>query len=269
MANIHTTAIIEQGAKIDQSAKIGAFCYIEADVVIGKNTNIMSHNYIFSGTTIGENNVVHPFCALGNIPQDLKYGGEKTALVIGNNNVIREHCLIHKSTNLNHPTTIGNDNLIMGDVHIAHDCQVGNQVIVAHSVKSAGHVTFEDNCIIGGATIFHQFCKVGKNAFIGGGSIINNNVPPFCLVMSDRISMSLMGANIVGLRRNNFSSDEINEIKDALTILFKKSQDNLPILEKAKQILDKYPSSPNIRYLYEFIIDNSPNSRGIKLSYER
>ncbi len=269
MANIHSTAIIEDGAKIDESAKIGAFCYIESEVIIGKNTNIMNHNTIFSGTTIGENNTVHPYCTLGNIPQDLKYAGAKTALVIGSDNVIREHCSLHKSTDLNKPTTVGNNNLIMGDVHIAHDCQIGNQTIIAHSVKSAGHVVFEDNCIVGGATVFHQFCKIGKYAFIGGGSIINNNVPPFCLVTSDRSIMHLMGANIVGLKRNKFSLAEINEIKEAISILFEDLENNTLIVEKANQILNKYPSSENIDYLYKFVTDNSPNSRGIRLSYER
>jgi len=197
--NIHPTAIVAPEAELDSSVKIGPYVIIEKDVKIGRDTDIKPHSVITGPTTIGSGNVIGPFATVGAPPQDLKYQGEDTKLVIGDHNQIREYVSIHRGTVTgNSLTTVGSNNLLMGYVHIAHDCIVGNSAILANGATLAGHVQVEDHAIIGGLVAVLQFTRIGAFSYIGGLSGISKDVPPFVIVSGTRKSMRVSGINKVG-----------------------------------------------------------------------
>ena len=245
---MHKTAIISPKSKIDSNVDIGPFSIIEDNVSIKKNCKIHSHVVIKSGTSIGENCEIFSGSILGEIPQDLKYNGEDTKLEIGDNNIIREYTTIHKGTIDKVTTKIGNNCMLMAYSHVAHDSTIKNNVILSNSVQVGGHVYIDDFAIIGGATPIHQFCKIGKYSFVGGGYRVVQDVPPFIKAMGE--PLKYLGINSIGLARNNFSSKEILKIKKAYKILYR-SEYNIP---QAVSILrEEYSNNRGINEIIKFI----------------
>jgi UDP-N-acetylglucosamine acyltransferase len=219
--NIHPTAIVDPGAELDSSVSVGPYVIIDKGVKIGRDTNIKPHSLLTGPTTIGSGNVIGPFATIGAPPQDLKYKGEDTELIVGDNNQIREYVSIHRGTVTDKGvTTVGSGNLLMGYVHIAHDCVIGNSAILANAATLAGHVQVDDHAIIGGLVGVQQFIRIGSYSYIGGLSGISKDVPPFVIVSGTRKHMRVSGINKVGLRRLGFSSDTIKKLGKAYKIIF-------------------------------------------------
>jgi UDP-N-acetylglucosamine acyltransferase len=215
---IHQTAIVHPEARLDPSVEVGPWCTVGPNVKIGKGTRLISHVIIDGWTEIGENNIIYPFSVLGAIPQDLKYKGEQTRLVVGNNNTIRESVTLNLGTVQGGGITrVGDHCLLMAYVHLGHDCVVGNHCIVANSVGLAGHVLVDDYATIGGMTGVSQFVRVGVHAYIGGHSALEKDVPPFSIAVGSRPCV-LKGANIVGLKRRGFSTEKIQKINEAIKL---------------------------------------------------
>ena len=222
---IHKSAIIEDGAKIGSDVEIGAYCVIGAGVTIGDGTILKSHVAIENDVVIGKNNVIYPFSTIGMAPQDLKFAGEKAKVEIGDNNVIREHVTIHLGTKDGAMLTkVGSNCLLMVGVHIAHDCVVGNRVILANNATLAGHVQLSDDVVIGGLSALHQFVRVGKGAMIGGMSGVESDVIPYGLVMGERASLA--GLNLVGMKRSKIQRDEIHAMRAFFKEAFAAKNDN-------------------------------------------
>ncbi len=252
---IHATAVIEKNAEIAPDVEIGPYSVVEAGVRIGNGTRIGSHVVIQGLTTIGSNCTISPFASIGGPPQDIGYKFEPTQVVIGDNNVIKEYVTINRGTTKGGGVTrVGDNNFIMAYAHIAHDCQVGSSIIMANGATLAGHVEVSDFVIFSGLCAVHQFCRVGKYAFISGLTGIPKDVPPFVIAAGDRAK--LYGLNLVGLERRNFSKDEITKLKRAYRILFRSA---LPLKTSLKIIRDEFDGE-NITYLLDFI---ETSTRGI------
>ena len=237
---IHPTAIIDTKAQIDEQVTIGPYCVIEGPVKISKGSKLDAHVYVSGPTTIGENNRFFPFSSIGAEPQDKKYAAEPTELIIGNGNTFRENVTINRGTIQDTgKTIIGDDNWVMANVHIAHDCRIGNHTILANAVALAGHVTVNDWAILGGYTLVHQFCAVGAHAFCGMGSVINQDVPNFVIV-SGNIATA-RGVNTEGLKRRDFSDEQIRLVRKAYRKLYKA---NLG-LQSALETLDEMNDNSN------------------------
>jgi len=253
--NIHKTAIIEDGAQLADDVVVGAFTIIGSNVTIGSGTTIGSHTLIDGDTTIGENNKIFSHAVLGTVPQDLKYNGEKTFLIIGDNNTIREHTLINTGTaGGGYKTIIGNGNLIMGHVHMGHDCIIENNIVIANSTVIAGHVEIASNAVIGGISAIHQFCKVGEYAMMGGGSIVVQDIPPYCVCEGNRAS--IRGININGLRRHLENREDITEIKKGYKKLFESGN---ALADSATELLEG-SQNKYVKILAQFVLDTK---RGI------
>ena len=238
--------IIENGAKIGANVKIGENVFISKDAVIGDNCEIAHGAAIYGKTTIGEGTKIFSYAVVGSIPQDLKYHGEKTELFIGKNNIIREFTLLNPGTEGGGgKTVIGNNNLLMGYVHIAHDCIIGNNCILANAATLAGHVELGDFVVIGGMTPIHQFVKIGDYAMIAGASAVSQDIPPYCLAQGNRAK--LRGLNLTGLRRR-FDSETINALKRAYKELF---LSELPLKEVAQELLKS--SNEHVKNLAQFV----------------
>ena len=234
MNNIHKTAIIEEGATLGDNITVGAFTIIGKDVKIGDGTTIASHTVIEGKTTIGENNQIFSHAAIGTIPQDLKFDGEDVELIIGNNNKIREYTLFNPGTiGGGSITKIGDNNLFMGYTHVAHDVIVGNNCVFANVATLAGHVEIDDNVVIGGLTPIHQFCKIGSNVMVAGGSVVTQDIPPFCLAEGNRAV--LRGLNLNGLRRRFENRSDIDEIRKAYKAIFESGN---AISDVAKELIE-------------------------------
>ncbi|MBD3840434.1 MAG: acyl-ACP--UDP-N-acetylglucosamine O-acyltransferase [Campylobacterales bacterium] len=255
MATIHPTAIIEDGAAIAANVSIGAFTIIGKNVTIDQGTTVGSHCVIEGKTTIGKNNQIFSHAALGTIPQDLKFHGEDVELIIGDNNKIREFTLFNPGTQGGGgKTIIGNNNLFMGYTHVAHDCIIGNNCIFANVATLAGHVECEDYVVVGGLSAIHQFCKIGTQSMIGGGSIIVQDIPPFCNTEGNRAT--IRGLNLTGLRRRLENRSDIDEIKKAYKKLFESNQ---PLAQSAQEILENSDNS-YAKHLANFVLNTK---RGI------
>tara|TARA_B100000579_G_scaffold62285_1_gene45621 strand:+ start:715 stop:1500 length:786 start_codon:yes stop_codon:yes gene_type:complete len=216
---IHHSAIISPKAKIFNNVKVGPYCTIGENVTINEGSELISHVNISGNTTIGMNNLFYPFSSIGSIPQDLKYQGEKSKLIIKNENIFREHVTINTGTEGGGMLTkIGNKCLLMVGVHIAHDCEINNNVIFANNATLAGHVRIDDNSIIGGLSAIHQFVRIGKFAMIGGMSGVEQDIIPYGLYMG--IRSRLRGLNVIGLKRKGLSSQEISNIKKIYLNIF-------------------------------------------------
>ena len=240
--------------KIGKNCQIGEGVIIDENVVIGDNCIIEPYAVITGYTEIGDNNHIFSHAVIGSIPQDLKYHGEKTKLIIGNNNKIREFTLINPGTEGGGGVTkIGDNNLLMGYVHVAHDVIIGNNCILANAVTLAGHVELEDNVVIGGMTPIHQFVKIGEYAMIAGASALSQDVPPYCLAEGNRAK--LRGLNLTGLRRKLSNRSDIDEIKRAYKELFESGK---PLKEVAKKLLES--ENRYVRHLAEFVLNSK---RGI------
>lgn len=244
---IHPTVVIEKGAEIADNVEIGPYCVIGGRTKIGSGTRIISHVTIQGRTEIGENCTIHPFAALGGPPQDITYREEETACLIGNNNVIREYVTINRGTRASGATRLGNNNFIMAYSHMAHDCMVGDGVIMANCSTLAGHVHIADFAILSGLCAIHQFCKVGKYAFVSGLTGVPKDIPPFVMAAGNRAR--LYGLNVVGLERQHFSKEEITKLKRAYRILFRSS---LP-LETSLKTIEEQLDGENIKELVTFI----------------
>jgi len=219
MSKIHQTAIVSSKAKIGANVEIGPFSIVGDNVEIGDDCVIKSHAVIEGFTKIGKKNTIFPFASIGLVPQDLKYAGEDTQTVIGDNNKIREHATIHAGTITGAgKTTIGSNCLLMVGVHIAHDCVVGDGVILANNATLAGHVEVGDNAVIGGMSAIHQFVRIGKSAMIGGMSGVESDVIPYGVVMGERAWLA--GLNLVGMRRRNLEREEIHALRNFFKKLF-------------------------------------------------
>ena len=221
MPRIHPSAIVDAGARLAGSVTVGPYAVIGPEVVIGERTTIGAHCVIEGRTTIGENNRIWQFCSLGAAPQDKKYAGEPTELVIGHRNTIREFCTFNTGTVQDAGVTrLGDDNWVMAYVHIAHDCQIGDQTILANNATLAGHVRIDDWVIVGGLTGIHQYCKVGAHAMLGFASAVSQDVPPFMMV--DGNPLAVRGFNVEGLRRRGFSLERIGAVKQMHRVLYRK-----------------------------------------------
>lgn len=246
---IHPTAIISPDAQLGEGVEIGPYVVIGSDVKIGKNTVIGPHSVIEDFTHIGESCHIFQFCSIGALPQDLKFSGEKTRVVIGNFNTIREFVTIHRSTTADIGVTIiGNHNLLMAYCHVAHNCKLGDRIVMANAATLAGHVHVEDNAIIGGLTGIHQFSSIGAHCIIGGASAVVKDVPPYTMASGNHAK--LFGLNLVGLKRRNFSEKTIKAIKDAYRIIFRSDL----LLEAAlKKAQDEVEDCPEVRHFIKFI----------------
>ena len=254
MSLIHPTAIIEDGAILGSNVTVGPFTIIGAKVKIGDNTTVASHTVIAGDTTIGKNNRIFSNAAIGTIPQDLKFDGEDVKLIIGDNNTIREFTLLNPGTKGGGSITkIGDNNLLMGYVHLGHDVIVGDHCILANAVALAGHVELGNHVVIGAYTPVHQFVHIGDYVMIGGASALTQDIPPYCLAEGNKAT--LRGLNLTGLRRK-IERDEINELKTAYKELFEQGQ---PIQEVAQRLFDA-SSSDKVKTLCSFI---KTSKRGI------
>ncbi len=216
---IHPTAIIEDGAKIAASARVGPYCIISAEAVLGENVTLHSHVNISGITHIGSGSTVFPFASLGTQPQDLKFSGEKSELIIGKNNTIREHVTMNPGTQHGAmKTVIGDNGLFMMGAHVAHDCVVGNNVIMANNATLAGHVTVGNFAVLGGLSAVHQFVRIGEHAVIGGMSGVESDVIPYGRVKGERAFLA--GLNLIGLERRGFNKDDIRQLQRAFNQLF-------------------------------------------------
>ena len=245
---IHSTAIIDPKAKIDSNVKIGPYCVIGPNVQIGKNSIIQSHVSILGNTKIGEDNIIYPFASIGNDPQDLKFKGEISYLKIGNNNKIREYVTINPGTKGGGGLTkIGNNCLFMVSSHIAHDCIVENNVILANNVPLGGHAHIEENVIIGGNSAVQQFTRVGKSAMIGGMCGVVRDVIPFGIAHGNR--SILQGLNLIGLRRQNIPNSEITVLNHAYKEIFK----NEKLTENLKNLNTELKSNRLVQDVVNFL----------------
>ena len=218
-SNIHPSAIVSPGARVAADAVIGPWCSVGPDVVVGAGARLISHVVLDGHTTIGEGAVLYPFCTVGLPPQDLKYKGEPTETVIGARTQLREHCTIHRGTvGGTGITRVGADCLLMAVVHVAHDCTLGDGVIVANNVVMGGHVTIGDGAVIGGASALHQFVRIGRGAMVGGVSGVEADVIPFGTVMGNRARLT--GLNVIGLRRRGVDRAGLHRLRSAFRALF-------------------------------------------------
>lgn len=247
MSKIHKTAIVGGNAKIAEDVEIGPYSVIGENVKIGKGTKIKSHVVIEGDTTIGEGNIIYSFAAIGTDPQDLKYAGEDTKVIIGNNNKIREYVTINKGTTASDKTVIGDDNLLMAYSHVAHDCVVGNHCILANAATLGGHAEIHDWAIIGGLTGVHQFVKIGAHVMVGGASAIKQDVMPYVII--DGNNAKVRGINSIGLQRRGFTKEELKNIKKAYRIIFRSKLKMNDALEELKK---EFSEDEKVKLFIEF-----------------
>jgi UDP-N-acetylglucosamine acyltransferase len=245
---IHPTAIIHPNAKIGANCQIGPFCVIGEHVTMGDECKLHSHVVVDGCTTMGRGNEIFPFAAIGTKTQDLKYKGGMPKLQIGDQNVFREGVTIHCATNDGESTVLGSNNLLLTNVHIAHDCQLGNHIIMSSVSALAGHVVVEDNVVLAGYVAVHQFCRIGKLVMVGGCSKIRQDVPPYML--ADGQPAEVHTINKVGIERYGISAEAQNALKQAYKILFRET---LPMTQALAKVESDLPQLPEIKHLVEFI----------------
>lgn len=255
-SSIHKTAVIDPKAEIDTGVEIGPYCIVNRGVRIKKGTKLTSHVIMEGNTEIGGNCTFYPFSSIGFPPQDLKYRGEPTKLIIGSDNIVREYVTIHRaSVGGDETTVVGSNNYFMAYVHIAHNCRVGNHIIMANAATLAGHVVVEDFTIIGGLAAVHQFARIGRYAMVGGLSGVVKDIPPYMIAAGSRAK--LFGPNTIGLKRHGFSDQTIAAIKKAYKILFREKRS---LKDAIRKVREDFPGFPEIGHLIEFI---EKNKRGI------
>ncbi len=248
MPQIHPSAVVSDKATIGDRVQIGPFCVVEDDVVIGEGTKLLASAYIASGARIGKECVVYPGAVIAAAPQDLKYQGEPTTAEIGDRTIVRECVTIHRGTKASGRTLVGAACLIMAYSHVAHDCVIGDRVIIANATQLGGHVELADDVVLGGATLVHQFCRIGRLAMIGAGTKITKDVAPFLLVNGN--AAKAYGVNRIGLRRHGFSAQKIDEIVRFYKVLF---QHGMNISEAMRFYQQQFPVSPEIQECITFI----------------
>ena len=232
---IHPTAIIGKNVSLGSNVEIGPYAVVDGNVKIGDNTKIEASCRITGNTNIGEGNTFFPFCSIGSIPQDLKYHNEESFLKIGNSNTFREYCNINTGTKGGgYNTIVGSNSLFMTGVHIAHDCVVGDSVIMANQATLGGHVVVEDKAVIGGLSAIHQFCRIGELCMIGGMSAVENDVFPFALAIGNRAKIT--GLNLIGLKRANYDKANIQELNNFIKTVFLSSETIQSEIQNFKKI---------------------------------
>jgi UDP-N-acetylglucosamine acyltransferase len=248
---IHPSAIIDSSAHLASDVEVGPYAVIGRQVTIGAGTKIGPHAVIGDWTTIGEQNQIFHQTSVGAAPQDLKYRGEETWTRIGDKNVIREFATIHRGTVTGHgETVVGDSNMFMAYSHVAHDCRIGNGVVMANVATLAGHVTVEDNVILGGLVAVHQFTTIGAYAMIGGGTMVGLDIIPYTIATSGKRDAKLRGLNLIGLKRRGFSDEAINNLKKAYKTLF---MADLKLPDAIARIKSEISNCPEIDYLLAFI----------------
>jgi UDP-N-acetylglucosamine acyltransferase len=248
---IHSTAIIYPGAQIAEEAEIGPYAVIGANVKIGRGTKVGPHTVIDGWTEIGEYNTIFHLASVGAVPQDLKYKGEETYLRIGNGNTIREFATLHLGTVTGDgETTVGDNNLFMAYSHVAHDCHLGSNIVMANSATLAGHVTVEDYAILGGLCAIHQFVTIGESVMIGGGSMVGNDLPPYTIATGEGRDVRLRGLNLIGLKRRGFSDATVSSLKKLYKIL---ALSGMKLTEAVERMKSEVPSSPEVEHFISFI----------------
>ncbi|MCL6584154.1 MAG: acyl-ACP--UDP-N-acetylglucosamine O-acyltransferase [bacterium] len=246
--NIHKTAIVHPKAQIEENVTIGPYCIVGEHVIIHSGTILEAQVFLDGWTEIGRDCHIFPFATLGTVPQDLKFQGEKSELKIGQGTVIREGVTAHRGTSGGGGiTTIGDGCLLMAYAHVAHDCHVGNHVILANGIAMAGHVTIEDHASVGGLTAIHQFTRIGRYAYVGGASAVSKDVPPYGMAAGNRTK--LYGVNSIGLQRKGFSQEAIENIKKAYRLLLSSHLNVSQAIARIEAEID----SPEVRYLVDFI----------------
>ena len=245
--SIHPTAVIHDSVQIGENVKIGPYSIIEQDVVIEDGVEIRSNVMVGENTTLRSNCRLFHSAVVGEIPQDLKFEGENTTTVIGENTVIREFVTIHRGTEDREKTVIGRNCLLMAYVHVAHDCLIGDNVILANAVNLAGHVTIEDYASLGGIVPVHQFVNIGAHCYIGGGYRVSKDVPPYILASSEPLSFS--GLNVIGLRRRGFTQENRTLIKRAYRLIFRSDMNTSEAIKKIKA---EFPQTEEIEHILDF-----------------
>ena len=257
MPHIHSSAIIEEGASIADNVKIGPFCMVGNAVTLAAGVELISHVSVTGITSISENTKVFPFASLGSAPQDLKYQGEKSQLVIGKNNTIREHVTMNTGTQGGGMLTqVGDNCLFMMATHVAHDCKIGNNVIMANNATLAGHVVVGDFAIIGGLAAIHQFVRIGKHVIIGGMSAVEHDVIPYGSVIGERAHLA--GLNLVGLKRRNFDRETIHALRNAYKMLFENPHGTLA--ERAEHVHKSFNGVAPVQEILEFMEEKGSRS---------
>ena len=246
-SGVHPQAIVDSSAKLADDVTVGPWSYIGPDVEIGEGTEIMSHVVIKGPTKVGRNNRIFQFSSVGEECQDKKYAGEPTTLIIGDDNIIRENCTVHRGTVQDRgETRIGNGNLLMAYVHVAHDCVIGNNTILANCATLAGHVSVGDFAILGGGTMVHQFCHIGTHSMSAGGSIVLKDIPAY--IMASGQSAQPFGMNVEGLRRRGFSKDVLLALRRAYKVIYRQGLTT----EQAVEELEKaYSDIPEVKPLID------------------
>ncbi|MFN6964622.1 MAG: acyl-ACP--UDP-N-acetylglucosamine O-acyltransferase [Pyrinomonadaceae bacterium] len=246
---IHPSAIVSPSARIGDDCHIGPYCTIGDEVTLGGGSRLESHVVVDGRTTIGEDNHIYPFVSIGLAPQDLKYAGEPTSVVIGSRNHIREFVTIHRGTEGGGGVTrIGDRNLLMAQAHVAHDCQLGSEIIMANAATLAGHVEIADRANVGAYSGVHQFCRVGREAFIGGYSVVVKDAMPFAIIQGNHAKC--YGLNRVGMRRRGYSKETIEQLGHAFHLLLSAK---LNTTQAVKRIREEIKGSPEVDLLVEFI----------------
>jgi len=256
MSNIHETAIIEAGAKIGENVSIGPYSIVGADVELADDVELLSHVVVSGRTTVRSNTRIFPFASIGSQPQDLKYKGEASSLLIGTNNVIREHVTMNPGTEGGGMTTrVGDHCLFMIGAHVAHDCQIGDNVILVNNATLAGHVSIGEWAIIGGLSAVHQFVRIGKHAMIGGKTGVAEDVIPYGSVIGNRARLS--GLNIVGLKRRDFSREDIHSLRKAYRLIFAEEG---TLSERIQDVAELFPDTEGVSDILDFITADSSRS---------
>ncbi|MCB0396850.1 MAG: acyl-ACP--UDP-N-acetylglucosamine O-acyltransferase [Flavobacteriales bacterium] len=254
-----SNANIHPNAKIGSNVTIEPFATIGDNVEVGDGSWIGPNAVIMSGSRIGKNCRIYPGAVIGSIPQDLKFEGENTLAVIGDNTTVREYVTVNRGTKANNETKVGNNCLLMAYVHVAHDCIISNNCILANGVTLAGHIEIDDYAIIGGLSAIHQFVKIGKHVIISGGSLVNKDVPPFTKAARDPLSYA--GVNSIGLKRRGFETETINNIQEYYRVVYQSGMNNSQAVE---MVTEQFPQSPERDEIIAFIRDSE---RGIMKGY--
>lgn len=260
MPRIHPTALVDPGAELAADVEVGPYCVVGSKVKLGAGTVLDAHVVVGGRTTIGRNNHFFSFSAIGGVPQDKKYGGEDTELVIGDDNTVREHCTFSLGTAQGGGVTrVGSDNWIMASVHVAHDCMIGDHTILANNVTLAGHVTLGDWAIIGGLSGLHQFCTMGAHAMAGGGSVILRDIPPYVICNGNPCAPH--GINTEGLKRRGFDADTINLLRRAYKVIYRDGKTVAEAVTTLDDLVAEAPASASaVALLRDFVRDSQ---RGI------
>ena len=254
--HIHPSAVVAPGAELDSGVRVGPYTVIGPHVRIGRETQVGPHAVIEGRTTIGRHNHIFQFASVGAVPQDKKYAGEDSQLIIGDHNTVREFATLQPGTTGGGMITrVGDYNLLMVYSHVAHDCALGSHIVMANSANLGGHVTIEDFAVIGALAGIHQFARIGESAIIGAGAMVSLDVPPYCMAQGDRAY--LFGLNLIGLKRRGFTTAQLETLKKAYRALFSEGE---PFKQALARVSQEYGDGPEVVHLVEFI---SRSQRGV------